>query len=55
MNIAFRGNDLAMNGTETGQCKETNGDCDAFIKKYLKIYWIDNDQTNYFVGKETKY
>ena len=37
MNIAFRGQDLAMNGTETGQCKETSGDCDAFIKKYLKI------------------
>ena len=43
MTVAFRGQDLAMNGSENGQCKETNGDCDAFIKKYLKINWKAND------------
>ena len=36
--LKYKGKVLPMKSDKL--CKETNGDCRAFINKYLKIKWI---------------
>ena len=50
----FRGNQLPRNGTAYGLCKETDGDCFEFVKKYMNINIISNNQLTPFKSGETK-
>jgi hypothetical protein len=39
MRIKWKGEYLPINGDATRQCLDTDGDCFAFVKKYIDIFY----------------